>query len=45
VLIRGPKGKFKPQAWLCTDLTVRPVQIVEWFVLRWQLKVTSEYGS
>ncbi len=40
VLIRDPKGKFKPQALLCTDLNVKPKQIVEWFVLRWQLEVT-----
>jgi hypothetical protein len=40
VLIRDPKGKFKTQALLCTDPTVKPVQIVKWFVLRWQLEVT-----
>lgn len=40
VLIRDPKGVFKPQALLCTDLTADPVQIVTWFVLRWQLEVT-----
>ena len=40
VLIRDPKGKFKTQALLCTDLTVKPIQIVKWFVLRWQLEVT-----
>ncbi len=40
VLIRDPKGIFKSQALLCTDLTVKPKQIVEWFVLRWQLEVT-----
>lgn len=42
VLIRDPVGKFKPQALLCTDLTATPAQIVEWFVLRWQLEVTFE---
>lgn len=40
VLIRDPKGKFKTQALLSTDLNVEPVQIVKWFVLRWQLEVT-----
>lgn len=40
VLIRDPKGKFKTQALLCTDLTVKPAQIIKWFVLRWQLEVT-----
>jgi DDE superfamily endonuclease len=40
VLIRDPKGKFKTQALLCTDLTIAPVQIIRWFVLRWGLEVT-----
>lgn len=40
VLIRDPKGEFAPQALLCTDQDVLPQQIVEWFVLRWQLEVT-----
>jgi len=42
VLIRDPLGKFATQALLCTDLTATPTQIVEWFVLRWQLEVTFE---
>ena len=40
VLIRDPKGKFKPQALLCTDQETGPVQILQWFVMRWQLEVT-----
>ena len=40
VLIRDPQGEFAPQALLCTDPAVAPVQILEWFVLRWQLEVT-----
>ena len=42
VLLRAPQGEFTPQAVLCTDATSRPPQIVEWFVLRWQVEVTSE---
>jgi DDE superfamily endonuclease len=42
VLIRDPLGKFTTQALLCTDLSATPAQIVEWFVLRWQLEVTFE---
>src|ERR671916_323028 len=42
VLIRDPHGAFEPQALLSTDLTVAPWQILEWFVLRWQLEVTFE---
>lgn len=42
VLIRDPFGELKPQALLCTDLGVDPVQIIDWFVLRWQLEVTFQ---
>ena len=42
VLITDPLGKFEPQALLCTDTAVSEQQIVEWFVLRWQLEVTFE---
>jgi hypothetical protein len=42
VLIRDSLGKFTTQALLSTDLTATPAQIVEWFVLRWQLEVTFE---
>lgn len=40
VLIRDPKGRFKTQALLSTDLSVKPVQMIKWFVLRWRLEVT-----
>ncbi len=42
VLLRDPLGEFEAQALLCTDAAVLPQQIVEWFVLRWQLEVTFE---
>lgn len=42
VLIRDPLGEFEPQALLSTDLALSAVQIVEWFVMRWQLEVTFE---
>ena len=41
-LIRDPLGKFRTQALLCTDLSVSAEQILEWFVLRWQMEVTFE---
>jgi hypothetical protein len=44
VLIRDVAGKFEPQALLSTDLSLTAQQIVEWFVLRWQLEVTFEEG-
>ena len=40
VLIRDPRGTFKTQALLCTDLNAIPLQIVLWFIQRWQLEVT-----
>jgi DDE superfamily endonuclease len=40
VVIRDPLGKFKTQALLCTDLNASPIQIVAWFIQRWQLEVT-----
>jgi hypothetical protein len=42
VLVRDPKGEFKTQALLCTDLEADPQQIVCWFVMRWQLEVTFQ---
>ena len=35
-----PRRRFDPQALLCTDLAQEPLQIVRWFVQRWQLEVT-----
>jgi hypothetical protein len=42
VLVRDPLGEFETQALLCTDLLVNPTQIIEWFVLRWQMEVTFQ---
>lgn len=42
VLIRDPAGKFAPQALLSTKLDVDPVQILTWFIQRWQLETTFE---
>jgi hypothetical protein len=41
-LIRDPEGKFDTQALLCTRLEATPLQVLEWFVLRWQVEVTFE---
>jgi hypothetical protein len=41
VLLRDPQKRFAPQALLCTDLAQDPLQIVRWFVQRWQIEVTS----
>jgi hypothetical protein len=42
VLICDPEAKFLPQALLSTEASQMPIQIVEWFVQRWQLEVTFE---
>jgi DDE superfamily endonuclease len=42
VLIRDPKGQFAPQALLCTNPSVAPVEILSWFVQRWQLETTFQ---
>jgi hypothetical protein len=42
VLIRDPRGVFRTQAVLCTDLRIDPRQIVSWFVRRWRMGVTFQ---
>jgi hypothetical protein len=42
VLVRDPRGKFDPQAFLATDPEARAEDILAWFVSRWQLEVTFE---
>ena len=42
VLVRDPKGEFKTQALLCTDLEADPQKVVSWFMMRWQLEVTFQ---
>ena len=40
VLVRDPLGRFDPQALLCTNPAWDAVQVLSWFVQRWQLEVT-----
>src|SRR6478735_7514647 len=40
VLLRDPRGRFDPQALLCTDPARDPLQVVQWFVQRWRVEVT-----
>lgn len=42
VLIRDPLGRFDPQALLCTNQNMAPLQVVLFFIRRWQLEVTFE---
>ena len=37
VLIRDPSGQFDPQALLCTNQAHEPIQVLRWFVQRWQV--------
>jgi hypothetical protein len=39
-LLRDPQAQFVPQALLCTDQAISATQIIEWFVLRWQVEGT-----
>lgn len=42
VLVRDPEGRLDPQGFLCTQLDADPVQILAWFVRRWQVEVTFQ---
>jgi hypothetical protein len=40
VMVRDPQGEFSPLSLLCTDTDAEAIQIVQWFVSRWQVEVT-----
>jgi hypothetical protein len=42
VLVRDPDGKFKPTAFVCTDLQATAEQILRWFIMRWGVEVTFQ---
>jgi DDE superfamily endonuclease len=42
VLLRDPQGRFDSQALLCTDANQKPLQILQWFQMRWQVEVTFQ---
>ncbi len=42
VLVRDPAGKYEATAFLCTDLAADPLQILHWFILRWNIEVTFQ---
>jgi len=42
VLVRDPAGKFKSTAFLCTDSDAQPLQILDWFIMRWGMEVTFQ---
>ncbi len=43
VLIRDVEGKFAPQALLCTDLTLDPLDSLVFFKRRWQMEPTFRH--
>jgi hypothetical protein len=42
VLVRDPAGELDPTAFLCTQESLTPVEILSYFVRRWQIEVTFE---
>ena len=42
VVIRHLEEPLGPHALLCTDIEADPLQIVQWYLLRWQVEVTFE---
>ncbi len=40
ILVRDPEGALDPKAFLCTDVDLTPVEILTYFVRRWQVEVT-----
>ena len=42
VVVRHLEEALVPQALLCTDIDADPLQIVQWYMLRWQVEVTFE---
>jgi hypothetical protein len=42
VLVRDPLGKFEPTAFFATDQEALPLQILDWFIMRWGLEVTFQ---
>lgn len=42
VLIKDPDGQLDPVALLCTDLGLKPLDIICFFIRRWPLEVTFE---
>ena len=42
VLVRTPGGKNEAETFFSTNVANSPTQIIEWFVLRWNIEVTFE---
>lgn len=42
VIVLDPEGKCKTEAFFSTDIMLSPIQIVEYYVLRWNVDVTFQ---
>ena len=42
VLVKTPDGKNEAEVFFSTDVKNTPVQIIDWFVLRWNIEVTFQ---
>ncbi len=42
VLVKTPNGKNEAEAFFGTDIKLTPIQIIRYFVLRWNIEVTFE---
>jgi len=42
ILVRDPLNAFEPTAFLATDQTMDPLQILDWYIMRWGVEVTFE---
>lgn len=42
VLVRDPLDELEPTAFLATNQTVAPLQILRWFIMRWSVEVTFQ---
>lgn len=42
LITRDPEGKLRDEVFACTNLDVKPEQILAWVVMRWSLEVTFE---
>lgn len=42
IVVRDPEGKLRTEAFFCTNLEAGELQILRWFILRWNIEVTFE---
>jgi hypothetical protein len=42
VVVRDPEGKLRTEAFFCTNLEATDMQVLQWFILRWNEEVTFE---